>query len=433
MKNRKMMIAAAAAAMTAVMSIPAFAQGWALNGGTWYYTDKNGSNVSESWQMSGDNWFYLGSTGAMEKDSVVEHKDHVYYVNEDGAMVTNAWKKLEYDGEEGWMYFGSDGRAMEKGWKTIGERKYHFTDCLMDYGWYENESNGARYYLGTEDEGWIQQGWAFLDDDDDADKEEGWYYIKATGKYVADKEEKIDGAYYVFDQEGKMLTNWVDSGSDENGASYKYYDSENGDRADGWRYIQDIEAGEDSAIASEEGWYYFKNGVPYSTSYKTSVIADGYGLAKINGSYFCFDTNGKMVTGTVNADDGSWYYFNEAEGSDMGKMRTGTGSVENAEDLDDGESYYFITSGKNKGQAFTGIYKNALYDNGVLQKAEDAKYEVKTVEIDGEAREFLVNKSGKIQTGSSSGKKYTDSSEGIVWTVVKESSGVYTITSEDKD
>ena len=58
---------------------------------------------------------------------------------------------------------------------------------------------------------------------------------------------------------------------------------------------------------------------------------------------------------------------------------------------------------------------------------------MKTVEIDGEAREFLVNKSGKIQTGSSSGKKYTDSSEGIVWTVVKESSGVYTITSEDKD
>ncbi len=197
MKNRKMMIAAAAAAMTAVMSIPAFAQGWALNGNTWYYTDKNGSNVSESWQMSGDNWFYLGSTGAMEKDSVVEYKDHVYYVNEDGAMVTNCWRRLEYDGEECWMYFGPDGRAMEKGWKTIDEKKYHFTDFRMDYGWFENESNGARYYLGTENEGWIQQGWAFLGDDDDADKEEGWYYIKATGKYVTDKEEKIDGAYYA--------------------------------------------------------------------------------------------------------------------------------------------------------------------------------------------------------------------------------------------
>lgn len=431
MKNRKMMIAAAAAAMTAVMSIPAFAQGWALNGNTWYYTDKNGSNVSESWQMSGDNWFYLGSTGAMEKDSVVEYKDHVYYVNEDGAMVTNCWRRLEYDGEECWMYFGPDGRAMEKGWKTIDEKKYHFTDFRMDYGWYENESNGARYYLGTENEGWIQQGWAFLGDDDDADKEEGWYYIKATGKYVTDKEEKIDGAYYAFNEEGKMLTNWVlDSDAD---SKYKYYDGENGCRADGWRYLEDIEAGEDSAIGSEEGWYYFKNGVPYSTTYKTKAITDGYGIAKINGSYFCFDANGKMVTGTVNADDGSWYYFNEAEGSDQGKMRTGTGKVDDAEDLDEEETYYFITSGANRGQAFTGIYKNALYDNGVLQKAEDAKYEVKTVEIDGESREFLVNKSGKIQTGSSSGKKYTDSSEGIVWTVVKESSGVYTITSEDKD
>ena len=58
---------------------------------------------------------------------------------------------------------------------------------------------------------------------------------------------------------------------------------------------------------------------------------------------------------------------------------------------------------------------------------------MKTVEIDGEAREFLVNKSGKVQTGTASGKKYTDSSAGIVYTVVKESDGSYTITSADKD
>ena len=62
-----------------------------------------------------------------------------------------------------------------------------------------------------------------------------------------------------------------------------------------------------------------------------------------------------------------------------------------------------------------------------------AKLFMKGMGAETAEREFLVNKSGKIQTGSSSGKKYTDSSEGIVWTVVKESSGVYTITSEDKD
>ena len=433
MKNRKMMIAAAAAAVSAAMCIPAFAEGWAMNGNTWYYIGKDGNMVSDSWQASGDYMFYLGSNGGMEKDTVIEYKDHAYYVNEDGAMVTNAWKKAEYEGEEGWMYFGADGRAVEKGWKTIGERKYHFTDSRMDYGWFENETTGARYYLGTEDEGWIQEGWAYLDDDDDADKEEGWYYIKPSGKYVADKEEKIDGVYYVFNAAGKMMTNWVGSGSDETGSIYKYYDPENGIRADGWRYIQDVEEGEDSERTSNEGWYYFKNGVPYSTAYKTNAIADGYGIAKINGNWFCFDDSGKMVTGTVAADDGTWYYFTEAEGSDMGKMCTGTGKVSDADDLDEEETYYFVASGKNKGQAYTGIYKNSLYDNGVLQKAEDVKYEVKTVEIDGVAKDFLVNKSGKVQTGSASGKRYTDSSEGIVWTVVKESDGTFTITSEDKD
>ena len=433
MRNRKMMIAAAAAAVSTAMTIQAFAQGWTMNGNNWYFIGQDGNMVSESWQASGNDMFYLGYGGAMEKNSIVEYKDHGYYVNEDGAMVKDSWRKLEFDGEEGWMYFGPDGRAVEKGWKTIGDKKYHFTDHLMDHGWFENESNGARYYLGTEDEGWIQQGWAYLDEDDDADKEEGWYYIKSTGKYVADKEEKIDGVYYVFNATGKMMTNWVGTDSGTSGSTYKYYDSESGGRADGWHYIQEIEAGEDSELASEEGWYYFKGGVPYSASYKTTAIADGYGIAKINGSWFCFDESGKMVTGTVNANDGTWYYFSEAEGSDQGKMRTGTGKVADAEDLDDEETYYFVTTGKNKGQAFTGVYKSSLYDNGVLQKAEDEKYEVKTVEIDGEAREFLVNKSGKVQTGTASGKKYTDSSAGIVYTVVKESDGSYTITSEDKD
>ena len=394
MRNRKMMIAAAAAAVSAAMTIPAFAQGWTMNGNNWYFIGQDGNMVSESWQASGNDMFYLGYGGAMEKNSIVEYKDHVYYVNEDGAMVKDSWRKLEFDGEEGWMYFGPDGRAVEKGWKTIGDRKYHFTDHLMDHGWFENES---------------------------------------TGKYVADKEEKIDGVYYVFNATGKMMTNWVGTDSGTSGSTYKYYDSESGVRADGWHYIQEIEAGDDSELASEEGWYYFKGGVPYSASYKTTAIADGCGIAKINGSWYCFDENGKMVTGTVSANDGTWYYFSEAEGSDLGKMRTGTGKVADAEDLDDEETYYFVTTGKNKGQAFTGVYKSSLYDNGVLQKAEDEKYEVKTVEIDGETREFLVNKSGKVQTGSASGKKYTDSSAGIIYTVVKESDGSYTITSEDKD
>ena len=275
MRNRKMMIAAAAAAVSAAMTIPAFAQGWTMNGNNWYFIGQDGNMVSESWQASGNDMFYLGYGGAMEKNSIVEYRDHVYYVNEDGAMVKDSWRKLEYDGEEGWMYFGPDGRAVEKGWKTIGEKKYHFTDHLMDHGWFENESTGARYYLGTEDEGWIQQGWAYLDEDDDADKEEGWYYIKSTGKYVADKEEKIDGVYYVFNATGKMMTNWVGTDSGTSGSTYKYYDSESGGRADGWHYIQEIEAGDDSELASEEGWYYFKGGVPYSAFYKTTAIADG--------------------------------------------------------------------------------------------------------------------------------------------------------------
>lgn len=47
-------------------------------------------------------------------------------------------------------------------------------------------------------------------DDDDADADEYWYYLKkATGKPATGKQSNINGQIYLFNEEGQMQVGWV--------------------------------------------------------------------------------------------------------------------------------------------------------------------------------------------------------------------------------
>ena len=103
-KNKKLpQIFAAAAVMAAVSAVPAFAaSGWKMEGNRWVYLDKKGDRVTETWKKStGDNWFYLDSDGYMAVNKLIEDGDDYYYVNENGARVSNEWRRLEDDSDDG--------------------------------------------------------------------------------------------------------------------------------------------------------------------------------------------------------------------------------------------------------------------------------------------------------------------------------------------
>ena len=434
-KNKKLVaVLSTAAFLTLGASFSSMAAtGWVQNNGSWQYSDKDGSYVTDSWKKSGDTWYYLDDDGKMVTDTLIEDNGNYYAVDKKGAMVSNAWQELvdkDSDNESHWYYFQSSGKAKDNGFLTIGAERYHFTDSKMDEDWLQVDDN--TYFLNKNHDGTygsIVKGWAYVDDFDEEDdvtaSEEGWYYFDSNGKMIKNTEKKINGYYYAFNEDGLMLDNWANfskkstaSNSDTSkdpDSIYKYYKAEEGQRADKWVYLDDMS--EDDGRESEEGWYFFKNGIPYSSTYKTTEIADGYGVAKINGKIYCFNESGKMVTGKVDSDDNTYFYFDDNSGA----MKYGKVKITNSDDLDDG-TYYFADKGSigKKGETYTGIYKGYLYDNGSLVKAEDgAKYEKVTI---GD-KDYMVNESGKVTT---SGTVKDDN--GQKWQVTKNGEGNYAIS-----
>ena len=419
------------AALTVGTAMTALAAGgWRAENGSWHYYDNDGYYVTDTWKKNGTENFYLDEDGYVATNRLIEDGDNLYAVDANGFMVKNAWRELmDEDGEYQWYYFQSTGKAKKDGFLTVDGEKYHFTDGKMDAGWLEDGED--TYFLNLNHDGTygrVMTGWVYYDGSYDMEYdydevEEGWYYFGTNGKMVSNTERKINDLYYAFNEDGLMLDNWVEfnvaTSSDASASStvYKYYRPSEGDRVSGWRYLDEMD--EEDGLATEEGWYYFKAGVPYTATYKTTPIADGYGVAKINGKVYCFDDLGLMVMGKVTGSNGEYFYF--SEDINDGSMKSGRVEIRNSEDLEDG-TYYFADAGSlgEKGASFTGVKKGYLYDNGELVCADDGmKYELVTVA----GKQYLVSEAGKVKTSGT-----VKDGDGIKWTVTKDANGDYIIT-----
>ncbi len=130
-----------------------------------------------------------------------------------------------------------------------------------------------------------------------------------------------------------------------------------------------------------------------------------------------------MQTGlqTVTLEDGSaaTYYF----GTD-GVMKTGKQTIFSDEEGVN-QTWFFHTDGDKRGQGYTGIRDNAIYENG-LRKQADPSFRYAPVSFDGKS--YLVSTAGSIQkaTGSSKSAVRPDLGDGFrdfkdlsdfVWTV----------------
>lgn len=415
MKKRQVlasMVGAVLLSSAAAMSV--FAAGWSQqSNGQWCYLENDGSKATDAWRKSGDNWFYLDSYGNMAVNQLI---DDTYYVNEAGAMVTNAWKELPNDDWDGsgtvWYYFTDSGKAVTDGLRTINGQKYYFEGNQMQTGWHE--VNGKKYYF--KDSGAMATGWVQIDQEDDYDNwsEPEWYYFSSSGQMSVSREQKIDGETYVFDDEGRMLTGWIDNDSytsskfnDVSGATDLRYHNESGIGANGWKYLSNPDN-------SEDGWYYFYNGRAYSTEYKGKKLNDEYALASINSKTYCFRRDGRMYTGLLELDDGRKFYFDE-----NGAMKTGRVVVN--DENHDNEVFYFTASGSlgSKGDGVTGVKNGYLYDDGALVHAEEGtKYQI--VEVDG--LRYMVNEDGKVKTSGT-----VRDGDGVKYKITKAENGGYNI------
>ncbi len=485
----------AALTVTACTGITALAAtGWVNENGVWYYYESNGDYAYDEWKKSGDYYFYLGGDGEMLTDTLIDDGSNYYYVDENGAMVTNRWVQLDDESagtetESGyvWYYFGSNGRAYKKSSsstsiakRTINGKNYAFDEeGHMLYGWVDADGNlleddddpftAATYYFGEPNDGaMVTASWLEYDSATDAtsnvsgvdydDYSTLYFYFGSNGKkYAATDDDvvvkSIGGVKYAFDQNGVMLSDWINtlngiagSASTASDSDIKYFS----DSTDGhlqkktWIYAvpsEDIDP--DDFEDSTYRWFYAgSNGSVYKSDIKT-----------INGKKYAFDENGIMKYGfVITNQDGdvvssmqwapsdvegsdflsdtgalaeylnevdengnavySLYYFSNDETSD-GSMKTGKSiSIE----LDNGTyTFGFKSSGKAYGVGGIEESSNKYYQNGILLKASsDYKYGVIEVpdessDEEGAVKYLVVTTSGSEVTGN---HKYVKDADG---------------------
>ena len=486
-KQTKLVAVLSAAALLAVgASMTSFA-GWEKDeDGIWHYYDSDDQMVEGEWRKDGSKWFYLDEDGNMATDTWV---DDDYYVGEDGAMVKNDWRKTfgedeedDPDQDEHWYYFGSNGKKITDQDKKINGKTYYFDeDGKMYSGWYSDGKDDVAYYLGTEDEGWrAENQWLWLensgdtdddfedddtkgeavlgcdaDNDDDPCDDEGWYWFGSDGKaYHGEGKKKINGRYYMFNEHGQMLYEWINDndkrypapGSSNNaqldgnllasesnaGQGYAgeaqniqgmlYYNVvEEGWRGDGW---YEIDGSEDAGTDSDTDWYYIDDGEPkranawFDVKNATSPTDKGTDYAtddedgpvyvarikvpsdKMGKVYFAFNEMGQMQTGLQYIpEEKGFYYFD-----DLGYPVDG--KVSDVECDDDSYAFRFETKNGHNGKGIQGEKDNYLYFNGKRLEADD---DYKFYVVDGDV--YLVNNKGKIQK-SKGGKTYDEIENG---------------------
>jgi len=455
-KQTKLVAVLSAAALLAVgASMTSFA-GWEKDeDGIWHYYDSDDEMVEDEWRKDGSKWFYLDEDGNMATDTWV---DDEYYVGSDGAMLKNAWIKTTADEDvsdpdddgDHWYYFDNKGKKVTDDDQKINGKTYYFDeDGEMLYGWHEE--SGDVFYLGTEDEGWrAENQWLWLekpgdaDDDDDEEQildcsdedecdDEGWYWFGSSGKMYKDSgKKKVNGRYYMFNEHGQMLYEWINNkkvsaGSGTPGNAHLdgnatpgdakiddmlYYNIvEEGWRGDGW---YEIDGSEDVGEDSDTDWYFFDDGEAEHADADESDCAtydeDGKKVyvarIKVDSSkgkkYFAFNEKGQMQTGLqYMAEDKGFYYFDE-----NGYMQDG--KVSDVECDDDDYNFYFNTKNGSNGQGYTGEKDNYLYFNGKRLEADD---DYRLYYLDGDI--YLVNNKGKIQSSKSDNKKFDLENKGI--------------------
>ncbi len=261
------------------------------DGDHWYYFSTNGKKVEDDSKKINGKTYYFDEDGKMRYGWYQDENSEVFYLGteDEGWRAENQWLWLalpeedevdrngvnfcsdddnceEHCDEEGWYYFGSNGKMYRDSNKKKVNGKYYFFNAhgQMLYEWINNR----KYVVGSQ-----------------SDLVSGGNYSQliaaSSSNGILDGNSTV-GAEQIWNMQ---YSNVVEDGS----------------RADGW---YEIDGAEDTGKDGDTDWYYFDDGeVKRADSYKDFVTKDGDNAdvfrakIKINGKYFCFNEMGQMQTG----------------------------------------------------------------------------------------------------------------------------------------
>lgn len=266
------------AILSCLFGMQSFAKGWINDGGdNWQYLELDGTPAREVIKSSGEDKYYLDENGYMVRDYLLEdYNENVYYFDDSGKMVKNTWVAV---------------------------------DPSQVYNAMDNPPTVYLYYFGTT----------------------GKAYKALSG--VARR--GIDGKKYLFNENGQMLSGWINEAGeryDENdsdqdpfiGFCYFAGDETDGVLREGWSSYEEGSV-DDRYYLTTSIWFYF------NPSNNKKIAAENGNLEQkkiINGHTYSFDENGVMIQGwdsdtlDPNNEDSSIdtkkYYFEE--GDELGRM-----------------------------------------------------------------------------------------------------------------
>ena len=181
----------------------------------------------------------------------------------------------------------------KEGTYSFKVRTVPYTDSEDKYGKRSDWTESEEVYLPEEkvsdgrgqdsdvvssgDVGWIKSG-------------NTWFYRYPDGSYLKNNWSKINNIWYLFDNDGAMLTGWRQKGDKW------YYFNNDGAMLKGW-------------IKSGNKWYYCN---PSTTEGVEGAMVTGW--ISYNNKWYYADSNGVMQEGW-NEVDGNWFYFYPGEGS----------------------------------------------------------------------------------------------------------------------
>ena len=255
--------------------------------GSWYYVQE-GTLLRSCRVQIGGVWYEFDRYGKMQTQGL--------NVNEDGSLRINTWF---YDGEH-WHYYGDKGQMYAEGLFEINGVTYYFTGGSMaasrivtiDGKKYVADANGYLTILSA-------NGWILVGND---------YYYAEDGDLITNDIRKIDGAYYAFDDDGKMLANGeyacslVTCRARANGSLYvsEWYQDLNGN----WYYYGE-DAGRVSGEAKVDGISYLFN---------SQGMLKRNGVVQTAGKYYLADENGVRIQASGWFWKDGWYYV-QSDGS----------------------------------------------------------------------------------------------------------------------
>ena len=294
-------------------------EGWCKGqDGIKYWADEDGAWVVENWVYDGDDTYYVGADGIKatgwqyladpdEDSDTFGDYFYYYFVPATGKLfkpgATQASAKLINDNYycfdtetgkmlSGWCYLdGSEFKSFDIDESTAADFVAMFPSLATN----TTAAYASVYYCGAPTEGWAYKGWNKLmantiDSSDVGDTTAYWFYMNPSNGKVkigdAENTATIEGAKYVLDEAGRMLTGFVP------GATPSSFVTDNGTAlAKEWIWTVPTDDVIAAAGLEEDVAHWF-----FGTK-KGALATNTITTAKTTSTYWALDQYGIMLSG----------------------------------------------------------------------------------------------------------------------------------------